>query len=67
MSTEPTGSNFDGGGISIDQQIIEEGTSQLSSEIEVLEAWLVELEEAAYFRHCIYAGRRVLISSRLFA
>ncbi|HAT25987.1 MAG TPA: hypothetical protein EYO00_05120 [Gammaproteobacteria bacterium] len=45
MSTEPTGSDFDGGGITIDQQLIEEGTSQLSSEIEVLEAWLVELED----------------------
>jgi len=45
MSTESTGSDFDGGGITIDQQLIEEGTSQLSSEIEVLEAWLVELED----------------------
>ena len=45
MSTEPTASELDGGSITIDQQLIEEGTTQLSSEIEVLEAWLVELEE----------------------
>lgn len=30
--------------ISIDQKLIEEGTTQLTSEIEVLEAWLRELE-----------------------
>ncbi len=30
--------------MSIDQKLIEEGTAQLSSEIEVLEAWLRELE-----------------------
>ena len=45
MSTEPTASELDGGSITIDQQLIEEGTTQLSSEIEVLEEWLVELEE----------------------
>ena len=31
-------------GISIDQKLIEEGTAQLNSEIEVLEAWLRELQ-----------------------
>jgi hypothetical protein len=30
--------------ISMDQRLIEEGTAQLTSEIEVLEAWLRELE-----------------------
>jgi hypothetical protein len=30
--------------LSIDQKLIEEGTAQLTSEIEVLEAWLRELE-----------------------
>lgn len=30
--------------ISIDQKLIEEGTAQLTSEIQVLEAWLRELE-----------------------
>ncbi|NKB31668.1 MAG: hypothetical protein GKR91_01025 [Pseudomonadales bacterium] len=30
--------------VSIDQRLIEEGTAQLTSEIEVLEAWLNELD-----------------------
>lgn len=30
--------------MSIDRKLIEEGTAQLTSEIEVLEAWLRELE-----------------------
>lgn len=30
--------------VNIDQQLIEEGTAQLSNEIAVLEAWLKELE-----------------------
>ncbi len=30
--------------VSIDQKLIEEGTAQLTSEIEVLEAWLRELD-----------------------
>lgn len=30
--------------ISIDQKLIEEGTAQLTSEIQVLETWLQELE-----------------------
>jgi hypothetical protein len=30
--------------INIDQKLIEEGTTQLTSEIQVLEAWLRELE-----------------------
>lgn len=45
MSTEPTLAGSDSGNITIDQQLIEEGTRQLSCEIEVLEAWLIELEE----------------------
>ncbi|MEQ8408061.1 MAG: hypothetical protein RKH07_07270 [Gammaproteobacteria bacterium] len=32
--------------ISIDQKLIEEGTEQLTSEINVLEAWLKELEQS---------------------
>ena len=32
--------------ISIDQKLIEEGTQQLTSEINVLEAWLEELEQS---------------------
>jgi len=34
------------GSISIDQKLIEEGTAQLTSEIEVLENWLAELESS---------------------
>ena len=44
MSKKPTKAALDG--ISIDQALIEEGTVQLTSEIQVLEAWLVELEES---------------------
>ncbi len=33
-------------GVSIDQKLIEEGTEQLTSEINVLEAWLKELEQS---------------------
>lgn len=32
--------------INIDQKLIEEGTAQLTSEIQVLEAWLLELESS---------------------
>ncbi len=32
--------------ISIDQKLIEEGTAQLTSEIQVLETWLQELESS---------------------
>ena len=33
-------------GIDIDQKLIDEGTAQLNSEIQVLEDWLAELETA---------------------
>ncbi|MSR12135.1 MAG: hypothetical protein EXR84_10100 [Gammaproteobacteria bacterium] len=36
--------NSDAGNVSIDKQLIEEGTQQLNSEIQVLEAWLKELD-----------------------
>jgi hypothetical protein len=32
--------------INIDQKLIEEGTAQLTSEIQVLEAWLLELDSS---------------------
>lgn len=32
--------------INIDQKLIEEGTAQLTSEIKVLEAWLLELDSS---------------------
>ena len=36
--------NHNDDNISIDQKLIEEGTTQLNSEIQVLEAWLLELD-----------------------
>ncbi len=36
----------DGNSVSIDQKLIEEGTAQLNSEIQVLEAWLLELDSS---------------------
>lgn len=36
----------DDAGVSIDQKLIEEGTAQLNSEIQVLEAWLSELDSS---------------------
>ena len=45
MSEEQT-SALEDTSINIDQKLIEEGTAQLTSEIEVLEAWLVELESS---------------------
>ena len=33
-------------GISIDQKLIDEGTAQLNSEVQVLEAWLSELDSS---------------------
>jgi len=38
--------NENGASVSIDQKLIEEGTTQLTSEIEVLENWLLELESS---------------------
>lgn len=46
MSKQQSGAGDDGANISIDQKLIEEGTTQLTSEIMVLEAWLVELESS---------------------
>lgn len=43
MGTKET-DTLDDSNVSIDQKLIEEGTSQLNSEIQVLEAWLRELE-----------------------
>jgi predicted Rossmann fold nucleotide-binding protein DprA/Smf involved in DNA uptake len=36
----------DKAGVSIDQKLIEEGAAQLNSEIQVLEAWLTELDSS---------------------
>ena len=44
--------------MNIDQKLIEEGTAQLSSEIEVLEAWLRELESKSDEDNEIIAARK---------
>lgn len=53
--------------ISIDQKLIEEGTAQLNSEIQVLEAWLSELDSADQENSEILAARKSyndMLSSR---
>jgi len=37
---------IDDAGVSIDQKLIEDGAAQLNSEIQVLEAWLTELDSS---------------------
>lgn len=44
--------------INIDQKLIEEGTAQLTSEIEVLEAWLRELEASDEDNAEVIAARK---------
>ncbi|MBT3530136.1 MAG: hypothetical protein HOF74_12715 [Gammaproteobacteria bacterium] len=44
--------------ISIDQKLIEEGTAQLNSEIEVLESWLGELEASGKDDSEVLAARK---------
>ena len=48
----------DRGNISIDQKLIEEGTTQLNSEIQVLEAWLLELDRSDKGDSEIIAARK---------
>jgi len=54
-------------GIDIDQKLIDEGTAQLNSEIQVLEDWLAELETAPEEDEEALAARksyRDMLSSR---
>ncbi|MCH7817785.1 MAG: hypothetical protein IIC60_14580 [Proteobacteria bacterium] len=44
MNKQQKNSKDDSNSINIDQKLIEEGTTQLSSEIQVLETWLRELD-----------------------
>jgi hypothetical protein len=44
--------------VNIDQKLIEEGTAQLSSEIQVLEAWLHELESSDGDNNEVIAARK---------
>jgi predicted Rossmann fold nucleotide-binding protein DprA/Smf involved in DNA uptake len=37
---------IDDAGVSIDQKLIDDGAAQLNSEIQVLEAWLTELDSS---------------------
>ncbi len=44
--------------ISIDEQLIDEGISQLASEIKVLENWLAELEDSDTGNSDVLAARK---------
>jgi len=48
----------DDAGVSIDQKLIEEGTAQLNSEIQVLEAWLTELDSSGKENSEVLAARK---------
>ncbi|MEX0963000.1 MAG: hypothetical protein WDZ52_03020 [Pseudohongiellaceae bacterium] len=53
--------------VSIDQKLIEEGTAQLNSEIQVLEAWLTELDASDQENSEVLAARKSyndMLSSR---
>ena len=57
----------DDAGVSIDQKLIEEGTAQLNSEIQVLEAWLSELDSSDQENSELLAARKSyndMLSSR---
>lgn len=57
----------DDAGVSIDQKLIEEGTAQLNSEIQVLEAWLSELDSSDQENSEVLAARKSytdMLSSR---
>ena len=57
----------DDAGVSIDQKLIEEGTAQLNSEIQVLEAWLSELDSSDKESSEVVAARKSykdMLSSR---
>ena len=58
---------LDKAGIDVDQKLIDEGTAQLNSEIQVLENWLAELETAPEEDEEALAARksyRDMLSSR---
>ena len=53
--------------VSIDQKLIEEGTAQLNSEIQVLKAWLTELDSSDKDNSEVLAARKSyndMLSSR---
>ena len=58
---------IDDAGVSIDQKLIEEGAAQLKSEIQVLEAWLTELDSSGKDTSEVLAARKSysdMLSSR---
>ena len=58
---------IDDAGVSIDQKLIEEGAAQLNSEIQVLEAWLTELDSSNKDTSEVLAARKSyndMLSSR---
>jgi hypothetical protein len=65
--TEKPQDNTDDKNVSIDQKLIEEGTAQLNSEIQVLEAWLAELDSSDQENSEVLAARKSyndMLSSR---
>ena len=57
----------DKAGVSIDQKLIENGAAQLNSEIQVLEAWLAELDSSDNDIYEVLAARKSyndMLSSR---
>ena len=57
----------DKAGVSIDQKLIEEGSAQLNSEIQVLKAWLTELDSSDKDNSEVLAARKSyndMLSSR---
>ena len=71
--TDETCTTIDSTDITIDQKLIDEGTAQLNSEIQVLENWLAELDstgdddaEVAAARksyHDMLSSRREMLSA----
>ena len=70
--TDEKRTTIDSTDITIDQKLIDEGTAQLNSEIQVLENWLAELDsgdddaEAAAARksyHDMLSSRREMLSA----
>ena len=58
MNEKHQANTVDRGNISIDQKLVEEGTTQLNSEIQVLEAWLLELDTSDQGDAEIIAARK---------
>lgn len=58
MNDKRQAKTVDRSNISIDQKLIEEGTDQLNSEIQVLEAWLMELDTSKQADTEIVAARK---------